>query len=246
MGYAQNCREQWILRYFGEQHSKPCGRCDACLVAIDSPVRELDENETVILQKALSGIARMSYRHSKHSWQAKFGRDRIIKCLMGSKAKSILQADLDKLPTWGILKAHTTRFVSELLDAMAQQGLIETTDGDYPMVKLTEFGSQVMFGEEETELAWPEVNLKEEVAVSDEEPDYEEDLFKALVSKRNELRRQRGNVPAYTIFPNLVLKKLASLKPATTEEAMQIKGIGPAKAETILPHFLEIIEQFQD
>ena len=175
-------------------------------------------------------------------WEAKFGRDRIIKCLLGSKAKSILQAGLDQLPTWGILKAHTSGFVSDLFDAMAQQGLIETTDGDYPMVQLTEFGSGVMFGEESTELAWPAVKLEDVTTGNAEDIDYEEDLFKALVSKRNELRRQRGNVPAYTIFPNLVLKKLAALKPATTEEAMEIKGIGPAKADTILPHFLEIIQ----
>lgn len=241
--YAQNCREQWILRYFGELQSKPCGRCDACLVAIESPTRVLNEHETVILKKALSGIARMSQRLGKHQWIARFGRDRIIKCLLGSKAKTVLQADLDKLPTWGILNAHTPAFVSELFDAMAQQGLMETTDGEYPLLQLTEFGSRVMFGDELTELAWPVVTRSVHHArVDDGEFDYDEDLYKALVNKRNEIRRQKGNVPAYTIFPNTVLKKLASQKPCTAEEAMEIKGIGPAKAETILPAFLEIVQ----
>ncbi len=241
--YAQSCREQWILRYFGELKTKPCERCDTCLLANNSPARALNEHEIVIVQKALSGVARMSRRHGKHQWIARFGRDRIIKCLLGSKAKSILQAELDQLPTWGILNAHTPRFVSELFDAMAQQGLIEITDGDYPLVQLTELGSRVMFGEETTELAWPEATLESLATVADEEPYYEEDLYKKLVAKRNELRRQKGNVPAYTIFPNTVLKKLASQKPANSDEAMEIKGIGPAKAETILPAFLEIIEQ---
>ncbi len=241
--YAKNCREQWILRYFGEVNSKPCGRCDACLIALDSPARTLDKHETVILQKALSGVARMSRRVSKHDWVARFGRDRIIKCLLGSKAKNILQAELDKLPTWGILQTHTSDFVSELFDAMAQQGLIQTTEGEYPMVQLTEYGSKVMFCEETTELAWPETKLESLVEVAEVEINYEEALFKALVAKRNQLRKQRGNVSSYTIFPNLVLKKLASLKPSSIEEAMEIKGIGPAKAETILPAFLEIIHE---
>ena len=39
------------------------------------------------------------------------------------------------------------------------------------------------------------------------------------------------------------LVELAGLKPATVEEAMVIKGIGPAKAETILPAFLELIQE---
>lgn len=241
--YSQNCREQWILRYFGEMNSKPCGRCDACMLAVDSPARILDEDERVILKKALSGVARMSQRHTKHEWIARFGRDRIIKCLMGSKAKSIVQADLDKLPTWGILKAHSADFVSELFDAMAQQGLVETTDGEYPLLQLTDFGSQVMFGEADTDLAWPSVLIATAPFVGEDDMDYDESLFQALVAKRNQLRRQRGNVPAYTIFPNLVLKQLAVLKPATVEEAMTIKGIGPAKAESILPLFLEIINR---
>lgn len=241
--YSQNCREQWILRYFGEMNSKPCGRCDACMLAVDSPARILDEEERVILKKALSGVARMSLRHTKHEWIARFGRDRIIKCLMGSKAKSIVQADLDKLPTWGILKAHSADFVSELFDAMAQQGMVETTDGEYPMLQLTDFGSRVMFGEADTDLAWPSVLIAAAPSVGEDDMDYDESLFKALVAKRNQLRRQRGNVPAYTIFPNLVLKQLAALKPTTVEEAMTIKGIGPAKAESILPLFLEIINR---
>lgn len=243
--YSKVCREQWILRYFGEMNSKPCGRCDACMLMVDSPTRPLSEHETTILKKALSGVARMSQRHTKHEWIARFGRDRIIKCLVGSKAKTIVQADLDKLPTWGILSTLTANFVSDLFDAMAQQGLTETTEGEYPMLQLTEFGSRVMFGEVETELAWPEVKIsKSESNLEDKGFTFEESLFQALVSKRNEIRRKKGNVPAYTIFPNLVLQQLATLKPASAEEAMEIKGIGPAKADTILPEFLEIIRQY--
>ena len=244
--YAKTCREEWILRYFGELKTDPCGRCDACLTAKFAPKRVLNEHEIVIVQKALSGIARMSRRGGKHLWIARFGRDRIIKCLLGSRAKTIVQAGLDQLPTWGILKAHRPGFVSELFDALDQQGLIETTTGDYPMVQLTEFGSRVMFGQETAELAWPEVEPDSPAKAPDEEPVYEEDLYKMLVEKRNEMRRQRGNVPSYTIFPNMVLKKLASLKPANAEEAMAIKGIGPAKAESILPAFLDIIAEQEE
>ena len=241
--YAKTCREEWILRYFGELKTEPCGRCDACRLAEISPKRALNEYEIVIVQKALSGIARMSHRRGKRQWIARFGRDRIIKCLLGSRAKPVVQAGLDKLPTWGILNTHSQGFVSELFDAMNQQGLFEITAGDYPLVQLTEFGSKVMFGEEKPELAWPEVELLSPVKGDEDEPSYEEDLYQKLVAKRNQLRKERGNVPSYTIFPNTVLKKLASLKPASAEEAMTIKGIGPTKARTILPAFLKIIAE---
>ena len=99
--YAKSCREEWILRYFGSLKTEPCGRCDACLLAKYAPKRALNEWEMVIVQKALSGVARMSRRGGKHRWIARFGRARIIKCLLGSREKSIVQAGLDELPTWG-------------------------------------------------------------------------------------------------------------------------------------------------
>lgn len=241
--YAQTCREQWILRYFGEFKSKPCGRCDACKPAHASGVRPLNEHEMVIVQKALSGVARMSYRQGKHQWKPRFGRDRIIKCLLGSRAKPIVDAGLDKLPTWGLLKSHTPDFVSNLFNAMIQQGLLEVAEGEYPLLQLTELGSRVMFLELETELAWPGVQKATKLS-KDDTPDESRDLFNALVEKRNAIRKERGNVPAYTIFPNEVLKELARLRPASVEEAMDIRGIGPAKAETVLPAFLEVIREY--
>ncbi len=30
MAYSRDCRQAWILRYFGESHPAPCGKCDVC------------------------------------------------------------------------------------------------------------------------------------------------------------------------------------------------------------------------
>lgn len=241
--YAQNCRQQWILRYFGELQSKACKKCDACTEAIEYQPRMLGDQELVVLKKALSGIARMCQRISGHNWQPKFGRDRIIKCLIGSKAKPIVNAGLDQLTTWGALKEYGQGFMSELFDGMARMGMVETTEGEYPLFRITEYGSRIMFGEMIPELAWP--TEKTESSISEEEPmDIDDALLKMLTKKRNELARVRNNAPAYTIFPNTVLHKLAAQKPMTTEEAMTIKGIGPAKAKSILPTFLRIITNY--
>jgi len=242
--YAQNCRQQWILRYFGELKSEACGKCDACESARNYEPKPLTEEQLVIVKKALSGVARMSNRIKGHQWQPRFGRDRIIKCLMGSKSKTIVDAGLQDLTTWGALADFKQGFLTELFEDMARQGLIQITEGDYPLLQITEYGSRVMFGEILPELAWPGDSIPSDPDdfVRDEQPlDMDENLYKELVRKRNELARVRNNAPAYTIFPNTVLKQLATQKPLNAEEAMTIKGIGPAKARTLLPTFLKLI-----
>ncbi|MEQ9825800.1 MAG: RecQ family ATP-dependent DNA helicase [Puniceicoccaceae bacterium] len=242
--YAQNCRQQWILRYFGELKSPACGKCDACQNAASYEPRPLTDEQLIVLKKALSGVARMSSRVRAHQWQARYGRDRIIKCLLGSKGKTIVDAGLNQLTTWGALADYAPSFVSELFDHMAREGLVEVTDGDYPLLQLTEYGSRVMFGEILPEMAWPgnQLSPNSSDAIVQESPEnMDEALYQALVKKRNELARVRNNAPSYTIFPNTVLKKLASTKPLSESEALQIKGIGPAKAKTVLPTFLRII-----
>ena len=31
--YHLGCRQEYILRYFGDETAKPCGKCDSCLKA---------------------------------------------------------------------------------------------------------------------------------------------------------------------------------------------------------------------
>ncbi|MGE9296551.1 MAG: RecQ family ATP-dependent DNA helicase [Puniceicoccales bacterium] len=234
--YAKSCRQQWILEYFEDADAHECGQCDRCRHN-GGDVRALDDDEAVIVKKALSGVARMSTRRDRHTWEPRYGRDRVIKCLLGSQAKTITEPGLDKLSTWGILKEFDQRFVSDLVNALENAGYLGVSDGEYPLLELTESGSRVMFGEKAPRVVWPEVAPSAEAAAG--EPD--EALYDALVKLRNDLRRKRGNVPAYTIFPNTVLRQLAALQPANAEEAMTVKGVGPQKARTILPAFLEII-----
>jgi len=234
--YAKNCRQHWILDYFKDPDAHECGQCDRCRLQ-NAERQELDAEQTVVVKKALSGVARMSIRRGRHHWEARYGRDRVAKCLLGSQAKTITGPGLDQLSTWGVLKEFDPRFVSELLGELETAGYLNVTDGEYPLLELSEAGSKVMLGERAPRMVWPERSGGGKAI----EEEADEALYEALVQKRNEIRRQRGNAPAYTIFPNAVLRQLAALQPATAEEAMTVKGVGPQKAQTILPPFLEII-----
>ena len=65
-------------------------------------------------------------------------------------------------------------------------------------------------------------------------------LYDALKAVRARLAEQRG-VPAFQVLSNAALAEFAERQPLTVLEAMEINGIGPVKAATVVPLFLEAI-----
>ena len=249
--YASSCRQQWILNYFGEKDSEACKRCDSCHGRKQNANREVKADEWTLVKMALSGVARMSNRHGGDEWGPRFGKRKIIQCLLGSKAAPILDAGLDSLSTYGILKREGSAYVDALFESFEQAELVQVvTEQEFPLLKLTELGSQVMLGTSTPELALPERTAGKVAQASSKkvkkgqapEGIEDEDLYKKLAAKRSEMAVASGK-PAYTVFPNFVLVELANLKPHDEREAIRIRGIGPAKLKTVLPPFLEVIKE---
>jgi ATP-dependent DNA helicase RecQ len=70
----------------------------------------------------------------------------------------------------------------------------------------------------------------------------------ALFSMLRDLRlrlAKREDVPPYVIFSNKTLEALARYRPVSTEEALDIPGIGLAKAQRYAEPFLEAIRTWQ-
>ena len=238
--YAKSCRQLWILDYFGEKDASPCGRCDSCEAAADAPApHTLNGEERTIVRKALSGVARMSRRRATDEWAPRFGKRRIMQCLLGSRAAPVREAGLDQLSTYGLLREYGGHYVETLFGALETAGLIEiVTSDEFPLLRLTPAGSRTMRGVAEPRLRMPEPPSSG--GGDGAPPAFDRELYAKLVAKRRELASAAGK-PVFTVFPNTVLVELANEKPPDAEAASAIKGIGPAKAQTVLPHFLNVI-----
>jgi ATP-dependent DNA helicase RecQ len=196
----------------------------------------------------------MSTRRSADEWTPRFGKRKIIQCLLGSQSAPILDTGLDALSTYGILKREGSAFVDALFESFEQAGLVQVvTEDGFPLLQLTELGSQVMRGAATPALAVPDrtagsagkaTAAKKLKKGQTPEGIKDEDLYKKLATKRSEMAAASGK-PAYTVFPNFVLVELANQKPASEQEAIKIRGIGPAKLKTVLPPFLEVIAAHQ-
>ena len=111
----------------------------------------LDDAELLRVRIALSGVGRLSGR---------FGVERIAQVLTGSQEREILDRGLDRVPTYGKLAGIPIGQVKDLLNVLADAGLIERQgiEGGRPgafVLALTAEGRRVAMGEVRPELALP-------------------------------------------------------------------------------------------
>jgi ATP-dependent DNA helicase RecQ len=264
--YARICRQQSILRYFGEADPQRCGICDICADHAGGGRREGSAEEVTILRKALSGVARMSLRRPE-GWQGRFGKGRIVQALLGSRTRAVLDARLDELSTYGLLREQGISYVNELFREMQNVGLLlqvrhTGSDGkEYQLITLTALGEQVMRGQAPCQLSWPEAaagdsgrepvlgrlrrpaGSGELIGEKMEQMAVDPVLLDALKKKREELAQANGDVPRYVIFPDETLRAFARLRPKDDAAGRRIRGVGDMKAERYLPAFLEVIRE---
>ena len=87
--YGQVCRHEQILSYFGEDFdTAKCPGCDRCHPTAQDEVVPLDNDQLVIVRKALAGVARA---------QGRFGLKKVAGMLAGSKARAVLDSGLSAL-----------------------------------------------------------------------------------------------------------------------------------------------------
>ncbi len=255
IGYAdhEGCRHRYILDYFGDLDSgEGCSVCDNCLAHSSTVARPPTEEETVSIQKALSCVARVNGR---------FGRGRIVQALVGSRSKDVLDAGLDRLTTYGLLKDLGTDYTWALVNCLIRGGCLEVSDGQYPTLSLSALGWEVMQGRQQRSLTLPNPPAKRKSPQSSgrsrsgssrrrAEPgqeglpsDFDARVFEALRAWRQETAARMGGLPAYLVYPDRTLEALASVKPRTVEELQEVKGIGPAKVRKFGRETIDVIRQ---
>ena len=234
---AQSCRRAWLLRYFGEETSlKFCGNCDHCTDpdqadAGEAPgpreelldgSAELTEEEQVIVQKALSCVARM---------QGRFGRGMVIDVLRGSKRKRLVELGLDQLSTHGLLKALPKEEVQQVFELLEVDGCIDT-EPEFRCVSLTERGRKVM--KREVTPGFRSLGLRRPAPADtgkkpeppEERAEHDEDLYRALRELRYGLATDAG-IPPYMVFSDRTLREMARRYPTEENDMLAIHGVGP-------------------
>ncbi|MFY0830951.1 DNA helicase RecQ [Enterococcus faecium] len=216
--YIESCLQQYILNYFGET-SSPCNRCGKCL-----DDREIVE-VTTQAQMVLSCLKRMGEN---------YGKQMLMKVLAGSKEQKLRALGFERLSTYGLMKNQSQKETMQLIEYLISNGYLLTVDGEYPILKVTERGIQVLKGQEAVYRKEP----KKVQQLSDEETDT---LFEVLRELRTDLASEAG-VPPYVVFSDSTLKEMSRIRPSSRLEMLQIKGVGQSKLDKYGEAFLSRIK----
>jgi ATP-dependent DNA helicase RecQ len=251
-----SCRHDAILRYFGDEAETlaGCGRCDVCrALGDDGPTVDAD-SVTLIVRKALSGVARVHGR---------FGLKAALNLIHGDADPRIERAGLTRFPTFGNLREHSPDWLLALLRRCVTAGWVSFEGRERPVVVLTEEGRAVMKAERPARLLLPpasrERGRRDRVtrrlpAVEPSAPGKSEEhpapvaeqdevaiaLFEALRRHRLEVAHREGIAP-FIVASDRTLRDIAALRPRSIDELRLAHGIGRHKAERYGKGFIEVI-----
>lgn len=217
--HTETCLQQFILHYFGEDSATTCGMCGNC-----TDTRE-QVDITVDAQMIFSCIKRMDER---------FGKTMIMKVLTASKDKRITDFRFDSLSTYGLMKNKTQKEVTELIDFLTAENYLRPTDGQYPVLQLTEKAAHVLLGREK-------VYQKEKAVAKKIQADNA--LFERLRALRMEIATAE-KIPPYLVFSDHTLREMCQLFPRTEAQLLHIKGVGKRKLAMYGKIFLTVITNY--
>ncbi|MDC7221735.1 MAG: DNA helicase RecQ [Spirochaetales bacterium] len=225
---VNQCRRKQILAFFGEELKENCGNCDVC-----KDTRER-VSATVDAQKILSAVIRTG---------ESFGATHIIDIVRGADTEKIRSRNHQNIKTYGVGKDKSKLWWRGIVDELIGQERIFQDGDHYNVLKLTEAGRKVLFGEEDFFIsdttAAREEKPRKNTLLPNLEP-VDEELLKKLKEKRTELARE-NNVPPYIVFSDKTLNAMAAVKPETSGEMLDVSGVGEKKLELYGSAFLAVI-----
>jgi ATP-dependent DNA helicase RecQ len=240
-----SCRHDAILRYFGDEAETldGCGQCDVCAMLEEATIAE---DVTLIVRKALSAVARVHRR---------FGLQAAVNLLRGEADPRLERAGLEKTTTFGALREHSESWLQRVLRRCVTAGWVDFTADERPVVLLTEAGRAVMKAERPARLLLPSLSSPAPSSGGRPRRDREgrrgaaapialdrasSTVFEALRAHRLSISRAQG-VPPYVVASDRTLRDMATLRPRSLGELMNVHGIGAVKADRYGRGFLDTV-----
>ncbi|MCM2980255.1 DNA helicase RecQ [Niallia circulans] len=218
--HTEDCLQEYILHYFGEEHTEKCGQCSNC--TDERTVIDV----TVEAQKVLSCMIRMGER---------FGKTMVAQVLTGSKNKKLMEFQLNKIKTYGLMKEQSAKEISDFIEFLISEQYIDVSTGTMPILKVSNKGKEVLLGK----IRVVRKEQIETIKVSENNA-----LFDYLRGIRKQLAEEE-NVPPFVVFSDQTLRNISMVMPTSHEDFREIKGIGDHKLQKYGDVIIEHILAFQ-
>ena len=221
-GELSTCRRKYLLNYFDEQTGAYCGNCDICLTNFEPA------DYTAAAQKVLSAVIDLRQR---------FGAGYVIDFLRGSQSAKMQEAHRE-LKTFGTGIDTTKEDWGSIIRELVSQGYLVKSEGQYPLLKLTDRSGPVLDGKQKVMVARPKGRVEVMEVV-----EYQPELLRELKETRRQVALKE-NVPAYQVLSDATLVELATYLPHSKEEFRQISGFGEMKVEQYGKIFWKVVTEY--
>jgi ATP-dependent DNA helicase RecQ len=225
-----HCRHRKLSEYFGQSYSLPnCEACDVCLNEVENLA-----DATVSAQKILSCVARTGER---------FGAEHVIDVLLGAETERVRRWRHEGLSTYGLMKGTDRKILTNMLYQLIDDGLLERSAGERPVIRLNTASWEVMRGKRVVRLLQPKTKIKKTRIEKASWERVDAGLFESLRNLRRQLASERG-VPAYVLFTDATLREMARARPGSTDALIHIRGVGERKLADLGQRFLDAISNY--
>jgi ATP-dependent DNA helicase RecQ len=225
-----HCRHRKLSEYFGQAYAKPsCEACDVCLNEVEGL-----EDATVTAQKILSCVARAGER---------FGAEHIVDVLLGANTERIRRWGHEELSTYALMKGTPRPTLTNMLYQLIDNGLLERTVDDRPVLRLNDVSREVLRGNRAVQLLQSKAKVKKTRIDEKSWGSVDSGLFETLRNLRRQLAAERG-VPAYVLFNDATLREMARIRPGSPSALLGIRGVGERKLADLGEPFLKVISTY--
>ena len=229
-----DCLRGYILRYFGEKAGERCGNCSNC---DEENQRTVDAGEDA--RAAIRCVQELGER---------YGRTLVQEVLRGSGAARVQALGLQHCASFGALRGRALPAVRTLLDALLDREALESSGGEYPVLRLGPRAQEILDGapvrlrvrDEAQQEDAPRRRRDAQRAPGGEAVD--EALLAELKALRNRLAAE-AHVPAYVVFSDATLRDMCAKRPATPEEFLEVSGVGEYKLRRYGREFLRVLRR---
>jgi ATP-dependent DNA helicase RecQ len=133
--------------------------------------------------------------------------------------------------------------LTNMLYQLIDNGLLERTVDDRPVLRLNDVSREVLRGNRAVQLLQSKAKVKKTRIDEKSWGSVDSGLFETLRNLRRQLAAERG-VPAYVLFNDATLREMARIRPGSPSALLGIRGVGERKLADLGEPFLKVISTY--
>lgn len=229
------CLRNYILAYFGEHPTAPCGNCGSCNNDFD----EVDMTDAA--KWMINCVAEL---------RGRYGKAILFGTLQGANRARLRELGAERFKSYGRMKDTPRETLERLLAQLLEDGYLVQSDDQYAVLHIGDIAPLKAGGQVLVKLP-PQREPEQARAPKPKRRSPMDALTSAGLELFNQLRQlrfdtaQREGLPPYVVFGDKSLVDMCLHAPRRAEDMLGIYGMGERKYEKYGAAFFAVIDAYR-